>query len=406
MKLVRVRNNLEIVRGMIITMKESITEKELTELFYWFHQHPELAYKEYETTKKIHDVLQDSGINILDLNLETGLVAEIQGDFPGPVIALRSDIDALPIQEETGLPYSSMIAGVMHACGHDFHTTIILAAARMLQARKHDIHGTVRIIFQPAEEAPGGATKILEAGALRDVSLILGMHATPAIPVGAIGIKKGPVMAAVDRFSITIQGKGTHAGHPHKGIDPIVVTAAIVQSSQTIVSRNVNPFSAGLVSITHIDSGNTWNVIPEKAFIEGTVRTMEYEDRIMFKQRLETIVKKTAEAYDAQADFSWFPGPPAVINDGQLCDLAQIVAQHSGFYVQEAESSLGGEDFSLYLHNRKGVFLQIGTAGTYPIHHPKFTVDTKALEPTAKYMAQLAIETLKTSELIDNRKDC
>jgi amidohydrolase len=406
MKMLRIMNNFEIGKGLINRMKETITEKELTEIFYWFHQHPELAYKEYETTKKIHDILQDSGINIIDLNLKTGLVAEIQGDFPGPVIALRSDIDALPIQEETELPYSSVIPNVMHACGHDFHTTVMLGAARLLQSRKHDIHGTIKIIFQPAEEAPGGAREIIETGVVKDAALIWGIHTTPALAVGTIGIRKGAVMAAVDRFSISIQGKGTHAGHPHKGIDPIVVTAAIVQAVQTIVSRNMNPFSAGLVSITHIESGNTWNIIPDKAFIEGTVRTMNLEDRVLFEQRLETIVKKTAEVYGAQADFLWFPGPPAVINDGQLCELAQKVAVQSGFCVQEAESSLGGEDFSLYLEQQKGAFLRIGTAGTYPNHHPKFTADEKALAPTAKYMAELAIASLEAVDIIKDRKDC
>jgi len=376
-------------------MKESMIEKELTELFFWFHEHPELAYEEYETTKKISAVLKEAGIEILDLNLKTGLVAKIQGDFDGPVIALRSDIDALPIQEESELSYSSQTPGVMHACGHDFHLTTMLGAAKLLQNSKHDIHGTIKIIFQPAEEAPGGAKKIIETGVLKDVKLFWGIHTTPGTSVGTIGIRKGAVMAAVDRFSISIQGKGSHAAQPDQGIDSIVVASAIVQAVQTIVSRNLNPFSSGLISITHIESGNTWNVLPDKAFMEGTIRTMEASDRVLIQSRLETIVKKTAEVYGAEATLSWFPGAPAVINDDKLCEFAEKVALQQGFHIQEAEKSLGGEDFSFYLEEKKGAFLRIGTGGDYPIHHPKFTADPYALAPAAEFIAKLAIASLQ-----------
>ncbi|MGB4658850.1 MAG: amidohydrolase [Mobilitalea sp.] len=376
-------------------MKESILEKELTELFFWFHEHPELAYEEYETTKKISAVLREAGIEVINLDLKTGLVAKIQGDFEGPVIALRSDIDALPIQEETELPYSSRTPGVMHACGHDFHLTSMLGAAKLLQNRKQDIHGTVKIIFQPAEEAPGGAKKIIETGVLEDVKLFWGIHTTPGIKVGTIGIRKGAVMAAVDRFSISIQGKGSHAAQPDQGIDSIVVASAIVQAVQTIISRNLNPFSSGLVSITHIESGNTWNVLPDKAFMEGTIRTMDSLGRELIQARMETIVHKTAELYGAEATLSWFPGAPAVINDGELCEFAEKVALQQGLLVREAEKSLGGEDFSFYLEEKKGAFLRIGTGGDYPIHHSKFTADPHALEPTAKFITELAIASLQ-----------
>ncbi|NTV78045.1 MAG: amidohydrolase [Clostridiales bacterium] len=375
-------------------MKSKVQTEFLQELFYWFHKNPELAYQEFETTKKIREVLEDNKIKILDLNLDTGLVAIIEGAYPGPVIALRGDIDALPILEESGLEYSSCNTGVMHACGHDFHTTVILGTALELEKIKSQIHGTVKIIFQPAEETAGGAEKIVKTNALEDVTHIWGIHSTPMLPTGAVGISEGAVMAAADRFTVEILGKGTHAAYPHEGVDPITIAATIIQELQLLISRIKNPFSPAVISVTHIESGNTWNVIPETAFLEGTVRTLNPEDRELLRGKIQAIVNKTTEIFDAKGTFNWFFGSPAVINDREMTEFARKIAKNQELQIEEAEKALGGEDFSLYLPGRKGAFLRIGTGGAYASHHPKFTVDPRAIDSAVSLMKELAVETL------------
>lgn len=375
-------------------MKEDELLKEVRNDFQWLHENPELAYQEYKTTEYIKKQLKKENVTIIDLPLDTGLVAQIKGNGEGPVIALRCDIDALPIEEQSGLAYSSKKPGLMHACGHDFHTAVMLGVAKVLNLYKDELKGTVKIIFQPAEEAPGGATKIIETNVLDDVKLIWGIHTAPGIPVGTIAISEGAVMAAVDRFEIHVQGKGTHAGHPEEGIDPIVVMSAIVQSVQTIVSRNMNPFHANLISITRIEAGNTWNVIPEKGFMEGTVRTLDVEDRKQIQTRLSDLVSEIAKSYGAKAELTWFAGPPAVYNDASLCEFARNVASNLGATVAEVERSLGGEDFSFYQEIIPGAYLKIGTGGEHPLHHPAFIADPEALVPTIKYIVELAKKSL------------
>lgn len=366
----------------------------LTEEFYWLHEHPELSYKEVETTKRITADLQAKDIRILPLPLQTGVVAEVGRGKP--VVAIRCDIDALPIQEKTNLPYCSQIPGRMHGCGHDFHTASILGAAYLLKEREAELVGTVRIIFQPAEEAPGGALKVMEAGGLADVQAIFGMHCTPLFPVGDLALRPGAVTAAVDRFTITFTGKGTHAAHPQGGIDPIVTASAFVGAVQSIVSRNVDPFHANLVSITHFDSGSTWNVIPESAFLEGTMRTLTKEDRIAVKQRVYELAESIAKGYGATVAIDWFAGPPATDNDPDWTTFARQVGEKAGFTIQESPYSLGGEDFAFYQEKVKGAFVQMGTGLSYSNHNPKFKVDPSAILPAAQYMAQLAADAVQT----------
>ena len=362
----------------------------LEDLFEWLHQHPELGFEEYETTAKLRAILEREGIEVLDAGLKTGLIAQITGDRPGKCVALRCDIDALPIQEQTELPYASAHPGRMHACGHDAHTAIMLGAALLLNQRRSELNGTVRIVFQPAEELPAGARAVLATGLLEDADLYLGVHVSPELPAGTLGLKAGPVMAAVDRFAITIHGRGAHAAQPHESVDPIVVQAAIVQSVQTIVSRALDPFAAAVVSITHVESGSTWNVLPETAFLEGTVRTLEPAVREKAEALLRGFTMQIAASYGAQADFVWYPGPPAVINDPALCQAARQVAKEVQIPAAEQENTLTGEDFSCYLENRPGLFVRVGTGCGFPLHHPKFKVDQQILYPTAQYFAQLA----------------
>ena len=356
--------------------------------FYFLHSHPELSYQEFETTKRLKKALESFSINILPYNLETGLVAQIgQGK---PSIALRADIDALPIQEKTSLSYKSLNDGVMHACGHDSHAAALLGAAILLKQNEDKLKGAVRLIFQPAEEAPGGARKILEAGALDGIKAIYGIHSAYEHEVGEVSIAIGPDHAAVERFYIELKGKGVHAAHPELGNDVIVALSQIVSAAQTIVSRNLSPTTSNVVSITRISAGNTWNVIPEKAIVEGTIRTYTKETRQIAKDRFEQIVKGIGTAFNLEVNLIWKVELPPTDNDEKLAKFAQNIAKADGFKLVEGEKSLGGEDFSIYQESVKGSFILFGTGKGAPAHNPQFKVDKRAIYPMSKYLAHLA----------------
>ncbi|MDF2681784.1 MAG: amidohydrolase [Brevibacillus sp.] len=358
------------------------------------HQYPEVAYEEVETTRAIRGWLEEAGIRIVDVPLHTGIVAEVSGREDGPIIALRADIDALPIQEETGLPYASRIAGKMHACGHDFHTAAILGAAYLLKSREEHLHGTVRFIFQPAEEKGTGARQILESGALKGVQAIFGMHNKPDLEVGTIGIKAGPLMAAVDGFDIEVEGVGTHAAIPEAGIDPIVAAAQIVSSLQTIVSRNISPLHNAVVSVTSIHGGTTWNVLPDKVVLGGTVRTFQDEVRAKIPDHFRRIIEGVTAAYGTKISLRWFEGPPSVSNDEALTQLSVAAAQKVGLQVVTPVPSPAGEDFAYYQQRIPGSFVFMGTSGTREWHHPAFTLDDRSLTQSSLYFAEAAIAAL------------
>ena len=367
-------------------------EKELKKAFYWFHSHPELAYEEYETTKKIKEFLTNHGVEVLPYELKTGLVAVVRGEKEGAVQAIRCDIDALLVDEKTDLYYRSGIAGKMHACGHDMHITAGIGCAVLLQENKADLKGTIKIIFQPAEETSLGALKILETDVMEDVECVWGIHADPTNEVGTVAIREGYVAAAVDRFEITVKGIGCHGAHPDDGIDPIPVAAAIIQALQSIVSRNVNAFHPSLLSVTRVHAGTTWNVIPSEAVMEGTVRTMEPADRILYEKRLRQIAEKTAQAYGAEAEVEWIAGSPAVYNHKDMAALCLQKAKELGLSTAVEESSLGGDDFAFYEEKIPGCYVKIGTGVGFPIHHPKFMVDPEVLLPAARFLAELVIK--------------
>ena len=371
--------------------EEEKEEKIVQETFRWLHRHPELSYEEVETTKRVREVLQEHDVAVLDSSLKTGLVAEVgTADSSGPVVALRADIDALPVTEETGLPYASKTPGRMHACGHDFHTSALLGAALLLKQKETELPGRVKLVFQPAEEAPGGAKKVLETGLLGDVDAVFGLHVSPLFPVGTLGLRAGAVTASVDRFQITFRGKGTHAAHPDAGIDPIPAAAAFIQAAQTIVSRNLNPFAPGLVSITHVEGGNTWNVIPETVLVEGTTRSLGKEERQLIRENLCRLAECIAEGHGSQAEIDWYEGPPATDNTPEWVEVARQAAQKQPLEVVEASASLAGEDFAYYQETLPGAFVLVGTGRSYSNHNPKFQVDPAALWPAAKYLAGLA----------------
>ncbi len=369
-------------------------ESRIIEAFKYLHQHPELAMEERQTTAFVRGVLSENGVRLPETGLETGLIAEL-GTSEGPVVALRADMDALPIQEATGLPYASVCPGVMHACGHDFHTACMLGAALLLKEREETLPGTVKVIFQPAEEVDDGAALMVSTGLLDDVQLFLSGHTCPRYPAGSIGIRPGPVMAAADRFAVRIRGKGCHAAHPELGNDPIPVLAAMITAFQTIISRRTDPFDSAVVSVTRVEAGNTWNVTPETAWMEGTVRAMTAAVRDDIRRRMEQMAADIARAYGCEAAVEYEQGPDPVVNDAEACERASDTARQLGLRVEVNPPSMIAEDFSEYLRIAPGAMFRIGTGGDYDNHHPSFTADPAALYPAARFFAALAAAELE-----------
>ncbi|MFF2091074.1 amidohydrolase [Paenibacillus sp. NPDC058174] len=360
------------------------------------HQYPELSNEEFETTIAIRRWLEEAGVRIADYGLATGVIAEIgKPAGEGPLIAIRADIDALPVQEETGLPFASRIEGKMHACGHDFHTASIIGAAVLLKQREHELNGTVRFLFQPAEEKAQGALKVIESGALEGVQAVFGMHNKPNLPVGVVGVKEGPLMAAADGFIVEVDGVGTHAAVPEAGNDPVVTAAHIVTALQSIVSRNVGTLQSAVVSVTKLHSGTTWNVVPDKAVLEGTIRTFEEDVRQKVLARFEEVVLGVASAFGTTARVRWIQGPPPVHNDKQLAVVAEEAAERAGLTAVVPVPSPAGEDFSFYQKQVPGVFVFMGTAGPQEWHHPAFDLDERALPLSAGYFTELALLALE-----------
>ena len=337
------------------------------------HQHPELSLQEAATTARIHAWLHAADVEILPFDLKTGLVVEIgQGE---DVIALRADIDALPIEESADVPFRSLTPGVMHACGHDVHTSVMLGAALLLKQQETHLPGRVRILFQPAEESFGGAKTLIRAGALHNVAAIFGMHNEPGLPVGEFATRGGAFYANVDRFVLRINGKGAHAARPHEGRDAILLASQLVTVLQ---------------SVTRIQGGNTWNVLPESVELEGTLRTHRTSVQQQVKARVNDIAAGFAHAFGAQIDVIWHAGPTALVNDARWADIATAVAKQSGYTTHHADLHMGGEDFAVYLQNTPGAFVSIGSASEYGLHHPGFNPDERLIEPAAHYFAQLA----------------
>ena len=368
-------------------------ERLLIDVFKWLHRHPELAMRERRTTEYLRGFLAESGVRMLDTGLETGLIA-VLGTGRGPTVALRADMDALPIEEASGLPYASEFPGVMHACGHDFHSTCMLGAALMLKERECALPGTVKVIFQPAEEVNRGAAMMIATGLLSDVRLFLSGHTYPFYPAGTLGIRPGPVMATADRFLIRIAGKGCHAAQPQLGADPVPALAAVITALQTIISRRTDPFASAVISITRVEAGNTWNVIPETAVLEGTVRTMTKADQTRIRQSLEQVAADTARAYGCEASTEYECGPDPVVNDAGVCERAAAVARRVGLAVEVNPPTMIAEDFSEYLKIAPGAMFRVGTGGGFDNHHPSFTADPAALFPAARFFAALAEEEL------------
>lgn len=363
------------------------------ELFQWFHQNPELGNEEFDTTEKIREVLRELGIPILPAPLKTGVIALIRGKRPGKDVCLRADIDALPIPEKTDLPYRSRRAGKMHACGHDFHITTGLCIAASLAARREELPGNVYVLFQPAEEVAGGAKSVVDTGILKNIREFYGFHAEPSLAVGEISIMAGGVMAAADQFAVYVTGKGCHGATPQLGRNPIPVLARVVDAICAQGTAGTGEQTKKVVSVTHIQAGNTWNVIPGEAFLEGTVRSTDRVDRIIIKENLEEICA-SERTPGVQVELRWRNGPCAVVNDAGLCAEAERIAAKNGLRQVSMPPSMMSEDFgelSLGAPGSRALYVKVGTGKGAPLHSPLFRADPEAIFGMAAFYSELLI---------------
>ncbi len=344
-----------------------------------FHMHPELGFEEHRTSGIVEDYLRDLGLDVRRM-AGTGVVAELNNGGKRR-IALRADMDALPIQEENDMPYRSRIPGRMHACGHDAHTAMLLVAAKILSGM--DFEGKIRFIFQPAEEGLNGALRMVEDGAIEGVDAILGIHVWADLPSGQIAISPGPVLANVDRFLIKVIGQGGHGASPHQTRDPIVAAASIVMGLQTIVSRNVKPLESAVVTVGRISGGTAFNIIPEEVILEGTARSFDEEIHSILEERVIEISQRMAESLGCHTDVDFQRLNYATVNDETLANVCREVASEF-MQVVEQERNMGGEDFSEYSRRIPGLFAFLGIRNeekgiVHPHHSPKFDVDEDAL---------------------------
>jgi amidohydrolase len=373
--------------------------EEMVSIRRYLHQHPELSFQEVNTANYIKAYYENLGIEVKGNVGGNGVVAKIYGSKPGNTIALRADFDALPIQEENEVPYKSLTPGVMHACGHDGHTATLLVLAKALNELKDELEGTYVMIHQHAEEyAPGGAISMIKDGCLDGVDAIFGTHLWASEPTGKIQYRKGPIMAAADRFEIHIQGQGGHGAQPHKTKDAVVIASQLVLNLQQIVSRKVNPVESAVLSVGSFVAENAFNVIADKAKLVGTVRTFSEDVRTLIEKEIERVVKGTCMTADCEYTYEFDRGYPAVVNhDNETDFLVDCVSSIPGVEtVEESELQMGGEDFAYYLQHVKGTFFFTGARpegvpAAYPHHHPKFDIDEKALLVAAKTLGSAAL---------------
>lgn len=381
-------------------------ENLVTQLRRDFHQYPELSGHEQRTQSVIVNFLHRLGIKTQTYKTHYGVGGIITGAQPGPIIALRADMDALPIQEECDVPYKSVNKGIMHACGHDGHMAMLLGAASLLVQYKDKLAGTVKLVFQPAEEASptGGAKSMLQEGFLKDVDVIFGLHLWPDLPTGHIGIKPGPMMAASDRFTVKIVGKDAHAGQPHKGIDAITIGASVINNFSYIISRQTNPIETATLSIGTIKGGERYNVIAKEVVMEGTIRTLNEGIRSQIPCQIRNITAGIAGSYGANYELDYQPGYP-VLNNWQA--PTQRVMQAACATVGEKsvhadiKPALGAEDFANYLTDIPGAFFWLGCSNPEKeaaiLHNSHFSIEEKALTVGANVFFQIVADSLMMS---------
>ncbi|MNW34147.1 putative hydrolase YxeP [compost metagenome] len=352
----------------------------------YLHRHPELSFKEQETSKMIASKLEQLGVQSLTGIGGYGVIGRIRGALPGKTVALRADMDALPIQDEKNVDYASQIPGVMHACGHDGHTAILLAVAEYYSHRREQLRGEIVFIFQPAEEVfPGGAMSMIKSGALQDVDVIYGIHLWTPIPVGTSACSPGPMMASTDEFIIDIQGQGGHGGMPHTAVDSVVAASSLVMQLQSIVSRSVDPLDPAVVTIGSIQGGTAQNVIADRCRIAGTVRCFNEETRSFIRDRIYALAEGTAAAYGAEAIINYTMSYPCLVNDNEeFHRFYNVGANKAGLVPEVTPKIMPAEDFAYYLQHVPGCFMLVGAGNEskgilHPHHHPKFDIDEEAM---------------------------
>ena len=388
------------IKQLILDLEEALISHRR-----YFHQHPELSLEEFETTKAIAAELDALGISYRLTN-PTGLIADIPGRGPGKTVALRADIDALPVEEVSqDLPYKSVVDGKMHACGHDAHIAMLLTAVKAIHVVRDQFDGTVRFIFQPAEEAAAGAKLMIEQGALEGVDSIFGQHIWSPLKAGLVSCIDGPAMAACDVFYVTFTGKGGHGAMPETAIDATVMAASYVMNVQSIVSRNINPLDTAVVTVGKLESGTRFNVISGEAKLEGTVRTFSTEDRNLVQTKLKEFAEQTASMFGGTATFSYEYGTDVV--DNNLADAARVrelatKAFGADRLFSEPKRCIG-EDFSAYLNHVPGAFAYVGAENVeknccWPHHNGNFNVDEDALKVGAELYVLYALDSLGAIE--------
>jgi amidohydrolase len=369
------------------------------------HQYPELSFNEYKTSDRIEKELKKLGVDFKKGVAKTGVVGVLNRGKKGETVALRADMDALPVLEQTNFPYKSKNNGIMHACGHDVHMTCVIGAAKILTRLKEKLPGKVKFIFQPSEEVhPGGAKPMIEAGVLKnpDVSGIFGLHCDSAVPVGKIGVRNGPTMAQAEDFDITIIGKGGHGARPHDGVDAIVVASQVIQSLQSIVSRKINPLEPVVISIGTIEGGSARNIICDRVILKGTARTLNKEIARKIPDLLKEIVSGITKSAGASFELNYYGGYPILINHPKATDLARgtiarLFGKKAIFEIERPV--MGGEDFAYFLQKVPGSFLRLGIrnpkkGAVYPWHHPQFTVDEDTIKIGSAVLAGIAFDFL------------
>lgn len=371
------------------------------------HQMPEIGNDLPQTSGYVQAVLDEHGIDYALYVNGNGIVATIEGSSEGACVALRGDMDGLIITEQTGLDFASE-NGHMHACGHDGHTAMALGAAVYLK-QHNDFSGSVKVFFQPGEEAPGGAKPMIDEGALEGIDAIFGLHHgnfEPEIPKGSFGVRPGPLMAAPDTFEIKILGKGGHGGLPDKAVDPIIIGSHLVQAFQTLVSRESKPTDPVVISVTQFISGTAHNIIPNEALLGGTVRTVSHDTREFVALRMQELADSIAHGFRGEVDFSYEFNYPPLINDAEATELAMTSAAEivgEDRVVLLDGPMMASEDFSFYLERIPGCFMHLSNPQavdgvSYPLHHPKFTFDEAYLEVGTSYLIQVALAYLRQNK--------
>ena len=371
------------LRGEMASMKDWLVEIRRT-----IHMHPELMFEEVETSKLVSTWLEKFGLEVKAGLAKTGVSGLLRGGKEGKTVAIRADMDALPLEEATQLPYASQIKGKMHACGHDAHVTILLGVAKFFSSIREQVKGNIKWIFQPAEEGGGGGRVMVEEGVLENpkVDAIFGAHVFPDLPMGKVGIHEREGLAATDRFRIKILGKGGHGAYPHLSKDPILAAGHLITQIHSIVSRNINPLDRAVVSIGRVNGGTAFNIIPDEVELWGTVRSLSPQVRERLKNRLEQTTQGVARSFDLDYQYEFEDGYPALVNDPQMSHLvASACARGIGKEnVEFINPSMGGEDFAYYLQKIPGSFFRLGCRNeqkgiVHPFHSSRFNIDEDVL---------------------------